>query len=120
MRVKPNRIESSEKTVSMERVISERNQNCEVMVPITEAVPAVRVALIRNLRYRWKMGCLPLKLINHEMVPAVIPKHWIMILVLRVSDGDRPRVEKAGMKTMPPPAPVELATIAPPSPSKKK
>lgn len=58
--------------------------------------------------------------VNHPMAPAVMPNDWISILVARACVAVMSSVEKNGMKTMPPPAPVELATIAPISPTIKK
>ena len=58
--------------------------------------------------------------VNQETVPAVMPKHCISMLVPSVSLSASPRAVKKGMKIIPPPAPVELATIAPKTPSIKK
>ena len=48
-----------------------------------------------------------------------MPKHWMARLVPKADTPTTPIDVNAGIKTIPPPAPVELATIAPAKPKKK-
>ena len=57
---------------------------------------------------------------NQESAPAVMPKHWIAKLVPSADPALTPSAVKAGMNTIPPPAPVEFATMAPQKPKNKK